>query len=83
MEGTGFFTMAALNAGRSLDGQSSVMVCGHLVAGQGQVVIFVDSANIHSNGARQAMVAIDAYALRQLIGKAADDGIILLGGSRL
>ena len=63
VERTAPVTVAAPDAGVGLDGQLLVVVFGHLVPGQGQVIVFVDQGDVDAGGAGLAVVAVDAVAL--------------------
>ena len=62
MEGTAAFAVAAVEAGRGLEGEVEVVVTGELVADAGKVVVFVDEAHVQAGGAGLAVVAVDAHA---------------------
>ena len=62
MERTAALTVAAVEAGGGVEGEVEIVVTGELVADAGEVVVFVDEADVQAGGAGLAVVTVDAHA---------------------
>ena len=85
MEGTARFAVTAGNAGVGFQRELLIMPCGHLIASQSKIIIFIDQTDINTARTGLTMVAVDADAFGVGWCESADRGIVpfLSGGVQI
>ena len=77
MERAASVAVAAADAGVRLHGEFFVMIRRHMIAGERQVIVFIDQPHVDSCGTGLTVIAVHTVSLRRLRGEFSDYGVVL------